>query len=478
MKQFRSVENLGGYLSYYSDPERSDQYMQSEAVGYDGLEFVYQEVLRGKNGYKTYPVSASGKIIGDVSMTPPIKGDDLYLTIDTRVQEAAENAIREHLELLKNDPVYVNINSGGVNATTGYAVVMEVDTGNVIAMASIPDYDPNVWRGGSISVEDWNENQYYTVNGTISEAYPNYDSYEERAKHPTSLVYLGSTIKPLTVLIGLNEGLITPEDLYNDTGAYTFGRDNSTIRNSGAKSNGLINAYQAIVKSSNTFMAAMIGNPLYEKYGREAVDIWDEYMEQFGLGVSTESGLPRESLGIKDYLNLEATGSAQSSLVFASWGQMGKYTTLQLTQYASMLANRGKRIKPQFVKEIRSYEGELIQAFEPEILNEVDFKDEWWDLIQNAMAEVWTEARYPIELAIGKKLEDLPVQVAAKTGTSTQQVWGGETVDNAILVSFAPVDDPQIAVAVVVPEGGFGAWGAAPIAAKIYDAYGQYIGFK
>ncbi len=477
LRQFRSVENLQGHLSYYNDPERASQYLQSEAVGYDGLEFMYQEVLRGKNGYKTYPVSASGRIIGNVSMVPPVKGDDLYLTIDTNVQEAAENAIREHLEVLRTHPDYVRINSKGVNATTGYAVAMEVDTGNVVAMASIPDYDPNVWRGGSISAEDWQKNQYYTVNGTISEAYPNYDTYEERAKHPTSLVYLGSTIKPLTILIGLKEGLITPEDTYYDTGSYTFGRDNSTIRNASSRFNGSINAYEALVRSSNTYMAAMVGNPLYEKYGRQAIDVWDAYMEQFGLGVRTGSGLPMESRGIKDYLNIEAAGSVQASLVFASWGQMGKYTPLQLAQFSAMLANKGKRMKPQFVKEIRNYQGELIRSFEPEVLNEAEFKEEWWDLIHRAMEQVWIDARYPIEIGIGKKLEELPVRIAAKTGTSTQQVWGGDTVDNAVVIAYAPADKPKLAVAVVVPEGGYGAWGAAPIAAKIFESYAEHIGF-
>lgn len=184
-----------------------------------------------------------------------------------------------------------------------------------------------------------------------------------------------------------------------------------------------------------------------------------------------------ESRGIKDYLNIEAAGSVQASLVFASWGQMGKYTPLQLAQFSAMLANKGKRMKPQFVKEIRNYQGELIRSFEPEVLNEAEFKEEWWDLIHRAMEQVWIDARYPIEIGIGKKLEELPVRIAAKTGTSTQQVWGGDTVDNAVVIAYAPADKPKLAVAVVVPEGGYGAWGAAPIAAKIFESYAEHIGF-
>src|SRR5690606_26263830 len=111
------------------------------------------------------------------------------------------------------------------------------------------------------------------------------------------------------------------------------------------------------------------------------------------------------------------------------------YTPLQLAQFSAMMANKGKRMKPQFVEQVRSYRGELISTMEPEVLNEVSFKAEWWDLIHKAMEQVWIDARYPIETAIGKKLEELPVKIAAKTGTSTQQVYGGETIDNAVIVA-------------------------------------------
>jgi penicillin-binding protein 2 len=152
-------------------------------------------------------------------------------------------------------------------------------------------------------------------------------------------------------------------------------------------------------------------------------------------------------------------------MVFASWGQNEKYTTLQLAQYVTTLANRGKRVKPQFVDRIETYEGELVQKFdEPVVLNEAEFSKQHWDAVINGMQSFVTG------------FDDFPYKLARKTGTSTQGVAGGRTVDNAVFIAFAPLDKPKLAVAVVVPEGGFGSWGAAPIARKLFDAYDQKYG--
>ncbi|NBI28896.1 peptidoglycan D,D-transpeptidase FtsI family protein [Chengkuizengella marina] len=456
LKKFNSASNLSGYLDYYKKQNVVNEYLDQEYVGYDGLEFLYQEELRGKNGTRTYPINALGRIIGDPLVVPPVKGNNLYLTIDKDVQLATEQAILDQIEYLKSDQGAL-YNKSGVNATTGYAVAMEVDTGKVVAMASMPDYDPNIWEGG-LSQEDWETNQIYFNNGTISTSYSNHEDSVERGKHPTSIVPLGSTIKPLTILIGLNEGLITQNTTYNDTGYFYFGNDNTRIRNALSKGNGTINAFGAIQYSSNTFMSAMIGEPL-SKQGQDGLDLWDSYMKQFGLGVSTESGLPNESAGIIEYTNIQQTGSILSSLVYSSWGQGARYTTLQLAQYAAMVANKGKRLQPQFVDKITTFDAETVEEFEPIILNDVDLPDSYWNLVHSAMTQVKKSG-----------FEDFPYVVAAKTGTSQQSV-AGEIVDNAVFIAFAPVEDPKLAVAVVVPEGGYGSFGAGPIARKMFDAY-------
>ncbi len=463
LRQFSTAYNQSAsYLNYYKDEERTSEYLPNETVGFDGIEFMYQEALRGKNGYRTYTVDSTGNITSEVMVQAPTKGSDVYLTIDKDVQLAAEQAIEDHLAFMK-DPSNARNNYGlGANATSGYAVAMEVDTGKIIAMASYPDYDPNVWRDGRISTEKYQEIIYYMKNGTISEAYQNYPDDDERMKHPTSLVYLGSTMKPLTVLIGLEEGLFGPNEYYLDTGEFFFGRDNTRIQNSNFRRYGRINAEDAIRVSSNTFMSAMVGERLSRR--ENGLEIWDDYMEQFGLGVSTESGLPNEIVGIKDYYHEQRTASTLSALVRASWGQLGKYTTLQLAQYTVMLANRGERLKPQLVEKIVTPDGEEIQEAKRTVLNKVEAKDEHWEILKRGMLKVFRTG-----------FDDFPYEVAVKTGTSQQGV-AGQMIDNAVFIAYAPADNPKLAIAVVVPEGGFGAYGAAPIARVIFDAYDQKIG--
>lgn len=474
LRPFAVAKEPKNGLEYYkkiaaANDDPTVQYLDNEDVGFDGLEFLYQETLRGKNGVKSYPVNAAQKIIGQVSITKPEKGNDLILSIDKDVQQIAMQAIEQNLTRIQRA---TDRYTAAPNAKTGYAVAMEVNTGQVIAMASYPDYDPNIWQGG-ISQTDWTENQFFFQNGTISEVRPKYMDpknpgvvdAKEIGRHPTSLVYLGSTIKPLTVLAGLNEKLFRTNERYYDTGIFTFGRDGSKISNSDGKAWGSITPADAIWHSSNTFMSDMIGNRLYFRDGDKGVEIWDGYMEKFGLGVSTGSGLRGESAGLKDYLAEQKNASAQSALVRASWGQLGKYTTLQLAQYTAMLANEGKRMKPQFVREIRTHDGDTVKKLEPEVLNEETFAKEHWNVLKTGMLKVFKTG-----------FDGFPYPVASKTGTSTQSV-AGKTVDNAVFIAYAPADNPVLAVAVVVPEGGYGAYGAAPIARQIFEAYDQHIGF-
>ncbi|MEW9700675.1 peptidoglycan D,D-transpeptidase FtsI family protein [Paenibacillus sp. SI8] len=464
---------LLGYLKSYStetaktiykDNPNSKEYLDSENVGFDGIERMYQDELRGKNGSKLYPVNAAMKIIGRATVTAPTKGNNLFLSINKDIQKTAEKAIEDQINFLhtpyaRND-AYIKY---GANAQAGYAVAMEVDTGRVVSMANYPDYNANDWTGG-ISPTTYEEIGSFIPNGTITTAYPKYTD-KERPKHPSSIVFMGSTIKPLSVLIGLNEKLFGAYDSYNDSGSFSFGKTGSasTITNSGKTAYGILNASTAIEHSSNTYMSAMVGIPFYSKFGGEnpaVTDKWAEYLAKFGIGVKTGSGLPNEFVGGNDFIKNAKKDSYQSAMVYASWGQNEKTTTLQLAQYAATLGNRGKRMKPLFVDEIQSYEGELITKVEPEVLDDSSaaFSKNDWNTIIHGMKSG------------AEGIDELPYNVARKTGTSTQQVSGG-TIDNAVFIAFAPVENPKLAVAVVVPEGGFGRYGASPIAAKIFQAY-------
>ncbi|MBB6632721.1 peptidoglycan D,D-transpeptidase FtsI family protein [Cohnella thailandensis] len=457
-------ENLDFYKKINENQtDRTLKYLDEEYVGYDGLELMYQAELRGLNGYKSYQVDNQSRIIGDMKLTKPVKGQNLHLTINRKVQLVTQQAIMDQIDSIRQSTTKAEKDA---EPTTGYAVAMEVDTGKVVAMASMPDYDPNIWQGG-ITTPELKQITPFMGNGTIREVYPPYENDKERAQHPTSLVPLGSTQKPLTILVGLAEKLITPTSKWKDPGYFPFGAKGheTEIQNASRAANGELTPSKAIAKSSNAFMAANVGNALYLRDKKAGVEVWDSYMKQFGLGVKTESGLPKESPGIIEYFNKES-GSAQAALIFASFGQQGKYTTLQLAQYAAMLANRGQRMKPLFVDHITDSEGRVVSASEPEVLNTVDLPDAYWETIEEGMGAVQVQG-----------FEGVSYSFRRKTGTSQQQGVGKRKfVENAVFIAYAPADKPKLAVAVVVPDGGYGGWGAAPIARKIFDAYDAEIG--
>ena len=455
LKTFKTSKTLDKYKEL--DAANKDQtdpglvYSELEPVGADGLEMQYQDELRGEAGYSQIPINPLNLPEEGTVIQPPEKGNDIVSTINKEIQVETEQAILDQLDWLHRNPVSGKLHP---NATTGYAVAMEVDTGNIVAMASMPDYDPNdEW--------DYDKIKYIYRNGT-TESYPPDDS----RRRMESTVLLGSTIKPLSVLIGLKEGLFTTNTAYQDVGYALFGRDNSRVRNSQNHVYGLLYPDTAIKNSSNAFMVDMVGERLYNKFGSKGIDIWDQHMKEFGLGVETGVDLPREFKGQIEYTNEKET--VLSRLVYASFGQQGKYTTMQLAQFTAMLANKGKRMEPHLVKEIRDSEGNIVKSVEPKVLNEVDFADEYWNTVHRGMST-------NVDMAFSGFQYDF----ARKTGTSQQDIYYNGTknrIDNGVFIAFAPRKNPKLAVAVVIPEGGFGSSSAAPIARKIFDAYDKVYG--
>ncbi|MNK40288.1 Penicillin-binding protein 2B [compost metagenome] len=430
------------------------QYTELEDVGYDGIELQYQQELRGKNGYRRISVDPRNMATGIAGITPPEKGHDLILNIHKDIQIAAQRAILDQLSWLHTHAVNGEPHP---NAKTGFAVAMEVDTGNVVAMASMPDYDPNVWHTGGITHDQFNKIQYIYQNGTIRSFLPS-----SSKTHPESVVLLGSTIKPLSVLIGLNEKLFSTNSTYYDDGVAEFGKDGTTVKNASGHAPGSLTPQSAIRESSNTFMVEMVGMRLYSRFGSEGVDKWDKYMKQFGLGVATGVDLPNEYEGWREYFkNKDET--SQSKLAYASFGQQGKYTTMQLAQYTAMLASKGRRMEPHVVNMIKDAKGNIVKKYEPKVLNEAKFSSAYWNVILKGMATKVSS------------FDGFKYDFARKTGTSTQQV-GRQKIDNGVFIAFAPRDKPKLAVAVVIPEGGFGAQSAAPVARRIFDAYDAVYG--
>jgi len=438
-----------------NNPDAGLTYKEDEYVGFDGLELQYQRELRGQNGYQEVSINAQNMAEKIEKVVPPVKGNDIWMTINKNVQLKTEQAIMDQIKWLHSNPVLGKLHP---DALTGYAVAMEVDTGNIVAMASMPDYDTNAWTSGgntSIDPDIWNEIVENYQNGTIT---PN--SSGRSGNKLDSTVFLGSTIKPLSVLIGLNENFFNTSSTYQDKGITYFGKKGyeQGVRNASGHVYGSMDPSRAIEKSSNVFMVDMVGKNLYKKYQDKGIEVWDTYMKEFGLGVSTGIGLPNEYLGKINYKNTVAAGSAQAALVYASFGQQAGYTTLQLAQYASTLANEGERIKPQLVSKITDPQGNVVKKFSREVLNKVEFDPAYWKEVKKGMSS---------EVSA---FSDFPYDFARKTGTS-QQDAKGQARDNGVFIAFAPRENPKLAVAVIIPEGGFGSSSAAPVARKIFDAY-------
>ncbi|AIQ49200.1 cell division protein FtsI [Paenibacillus sp. FSL R7-0273] len=458
IKPFKSSSSLDIYKNIQAAMKKIDadpglSYKDDEFVGFDGLELQYQRELRGKNGYQVISVNPQNMAEKVEEVVPPVKGNDVWTTINKTIQMKTEQAITDQIDWLHSHAVQGKTHP---DALTGYAVAMEVDTGNIVAMASMPDYDTNVWTADKMDTKVWNEIMGNYQNGTITPYSSGMSGHEFG-----STVLLGSTIKPLSVLIGLNEGFFTTSTIYQDRGIAYFGKnDNASVRNASGHVYGSMDPARAIEKSSNAFMVDMIGKKLWEKYQNKGIEVWDQYMKEFGLGVSTQSGLPREFLGQINYTDTKAAGSAQAALVYASFGQQGRYTVLQLAQYTSTLANEGVRIKPQLVSKITDSEGNVVKQFQREVLDEVTTFDKahWREVIKGMKSEV-------------SAFSDFAYDFARKTGTSQQTDRTNTNRDNGVFIAFAPRENPKLAVAVVIPEGGFGSNSAAPVARKIFDAY-------
>ena len=427
-------------------------YKDDEFVGFDGLELQYQRELRGENGYQEISINAQNMAEKIEKVVPPTKGNDIWTTINKNVQLKTEQAITDQISWLHKNPVLGKLHP---DALTGYAVAMEVDTGRIVAMASMPDYDTNVFTTDRLDPDVWSKIINNYQNGAINSI-----SSGRSGHNLDSTVFLGSTIKPLSVLIGLNEGFFGTSYIYQDRGIAKFGKagHETSVRNASGHVYGSMDPARAIEKSSNVFMVDMVGKNLYNKYHDKGLDVWDKYMKEFGLGVSTESGLPGEQKGKINYYDTKSNGSSQAALVYASFGQQGGYTALQLAQYASTLANEGERIKPQLVSKITDPEGKVVKQFSREVLNKVDFDEAYWKEVKRGMNSDVTS------------FSDFPYDFARKTGTS-QQVANGKLRDNGVFIAYAPRNNPKLAVAVIIPEGGFGSSSAAPVARKIFDAY-------
>jgi len=420
-----------GYVSEINDMElekkKDEGYKSGDIIGKFGLEKIYDKELRGENGGQQVEVDVTGKPVQIIGNKPPTPGDDLYLTIDKNLQTAAEKAVDEQLKL--------------IHANAAAVVCMNPQTGEILAMVSRPAFDPNLFAHG-ISSKDWNKlnnNPYHPMdNKAITGEYPP-----------------GSTFKIITGTAALTEGVVTPSELIMDSGHHWI----IPKGNAEGEALGLINFQQAMAHSDNVYF--------YEMGNRLGIDRLEKYARMFGLGKITGIDLPYESDGLvanRRYKekNFEDGDWYLSETFDAAIGQgFNLVTPLQAAMVMGEIAADGKRYKPHLVNRIVGPDGKTVREFKPELLGTLDVPAEDIQLVQTGLHEV---TKYGKAASI---FRGFPIEIAGKTGTAENP----HGRDHGWFVAYGPFANPDIVVAVIVEQGGFGSQSAVPIGRKILEAW-------
>ncbi len=426
-----------GYVSEINDVElekrKTDGYKAGDIVGKFGLEKVYDKEIRGIDGGNQVEVEVSGRPVQVLGKKEPVLGHNLVLTIDYRIQKAAEAAIDEQLTYLQTKTEFIK-------AKAAAAVVLNPKTGEVLAMVSRPTFNPNLFNGG-ISAKDWkmlNDNPHHPMdNKAISGEYPP-----------------GSTFKIVTGAAALELGKVTPEEKILDSGTHWI----IPKGNAGGEALGWINFREALSKSDNVYF--------YEMGNRLGIDNLEKYARMFGLGAFTGINLPGESDGLVANRRYKEKAYGEdwylSETFDAAIGQGFQLATpLQMAMLISEVANGGHRYKPNVVSKITGANGEVIKIFSPEEVGQITISEPTLTLIRESLREVAQEGG-----TAASAFGDFPVAIAGKTGTAENSHGS----DHGWFVGYGPYEDPRIAVAVIVEQGGFGSSSAVPIAKKIMEA--------
>ena len=332
------ASHILGYIGKISEKEyneEQDVYKNDDYVGRTGIESLFENYLRGTKGKEEIEMTVDGTVTGETVTKEPEQGSTIVLTIDSKLQEVAETALKNNIEKIKNGGF-----SNRYDAKGGSVAVIDVHSGEILAMASYPDYDPNSWVGG-ISVAEYN--QIKENNALFNKAVSG--SYAP-----------GSIFKMVTALAGLETGVISTNEKINDTGIYTKYKDYQPrcwYYNSYHRGHGYLNVSGAIQHSCNYFF--------YETGNRMGINTLDKYAQYFGLGTKTGIELPSETSGTlasqEVAKKLGETWSA-GQVLQASIGQSyNSFSPIQLVKYIAMVANGGNKIKPTLVKRILNADG-------------------------------------------------------------------------------------------------------------------------
>ena len=446
-----------GYIGLMTDEEyttyKTKGYPMDAKVGKDGAELAFEEYLHGKDGKVRVTRTKDGSILQKVYLEEPIPGNNVYLTIDMVLQEAVERILDNGIERIMDQREIDNqeaIRDGRLDEIQGEItgagmVMMDVKTGEPLAIASWPTFDlPTL-------MDHYNE-------VAADEAKPMFNRALSGTYAP------GSTFKPVTAIACLEEGKITTETTIMDEGIFTKYKDAGYAPKCWAygtgQLHGNVNVSQAICVSCNYFfytISDMLG-----------IDKMSDYAKRFGLGVPTGIELP-ESIGVM------ATQEYKVQLTGANWyigdtiqagiGQSyNLFTPLQMATYISAVANSGERHTASMLKKVTSHDySETIYTREPTVLSTVETDEKNYEAVRYGMYLVASD----IDGSAYDTFKDYDIHVAAKTGTA--QIGEGKT-NNGIFVCFAPYENPEVAVTIMVEHGKSGST-IAFMAKEALDAY-------
>ena len=432
-----------------------DIYNQNDIIGKSGIEYVFEKYLKGTDGVKQIDMNVDGTITDEYVSKEAVSGSDVILTIDSKLQAVTEQALADNINKIANHGFSQEDNP----ADAGAAVVLNVKTGEAIAMASYPDYDPSAFVNG-IDTNTWN----YYING---------DTKPLENKAISAMYSPGSTYKMVTALAGLETGTITPKTKINDTGV--FRKYNSSWKCWNRYGHGYLNVSQAIEHSCNYFF--------YDLGDRLGIDNLAKYSYYLGLGHKTGIELKGEIDGVlasNEIAKQENRVWNPGETISAAIGQSyNTFTPLQMAKYVAMIANRGKNLDVTIVKSIINPDGSEVSrdeyesyvneklGLQQENVEEMSFKEENIEAILEGMRGVTSESGGTAY----STFKNFNIEVGGKTGSAQTGVQGKT---NAWFVGFAPFDDPEIAIVVFVRNGGHGSY-TAEVAR---DIIAQYFGMN
>ena len=402
-----------GYVGY-----ADKGYSMNDLVGKDGVEKAFEEYLRGTDGRRLITTDEDGKLTGELYTREPQPGGTVALTLDIDLQADVERALAETITGMIDEDS---------NERGGAAAVVSVGSGEVLALASYPTYDLSTFN------EDYEEL-------VADERLPMFNRATQGIYAP------GSTFKMCTAVAALESGIITPSSIIQDRGIYTYYRDPQPmcwVYLQGGSTHGRINVTQAITESCNYFF--------YEVGRLTGIRTLDSYASQFGLGQSTgiEIGDSSGVLASPEWADSHNQEWTDGQTITAAIGQSyNLFTPLQLANYIATLVGGGEHYQAHLLKNVKEYDNSrLLYVYGDEPLNTVEMSDSTIEAVTKGMHELTVSG------GVAFAFRDCVVSAGAKTGSA--QV--GTDIANGVFVAYAPYEDPEIAVAIVIEKGGSGA---------------------